>query len=53
MKRWPVIGAALALKPDVVEAHHNLATALVAQGKLDQALVHLQCALALNPNLAN
>ena len=43
---------ALALKPDAVEAHHDLGVALLAQGQFEQALAHFQQALTLDPNLA-
>jgi len=43
---------ALALKPDLVEAHTNLGNILQAQGKLDAAMACQQRALALKPDYA-
>ncbi len=43
---------ALALKPDYVDAHNNLGTALATQNKIDQAVAHYERALALKPDYA-
>ena len=55
-----LIGQALRLVPDFAEAHNNLAIALRAQGKLDEAIASCMAALSLRPdyfeahdNLAN
>jgi Tfp pilus assembly protein PilF/SAM-dependent methyltransferase len=42
---------AIALKPDLVGAHNNLANALVAHGRSEEALIHFQRALELDPDL--
>src|ERR1700679_557882 len=42
---------ALALKPDLVEAHHNLGLVLRAQGRLNEAAQAFRGALALRPSL--
>jgi len=43
---------ALALKPDMVEAHGNLGNVLSQQGKLEEALLSYRRVLALSPKLA-
>ncbi len=40
------------LKPDLTEAHNNLATALYQQGAPAEAMAHYHRALALDPNFA-
>jgi tetratricopeptide (TPR) repeat protein len=47
------IGAALALKADAAPFHCNLATALQAVGRADEALAHYRRAVALDPNYAD
>lgn len=42
---------ALALEPDLVQAHHNLGLALRALGRLDEAAASFAQALALRPSL--
>jgi len=37
------------LRPDYAEVHEDLGTASVAQGKLDEAIMYYQWALALRP----
>jgi tetratricopeptide (TPR) repeat protein len=44
--------AALAAKPDYVEARNNLAAALGAQGKIAEAIEHLRQVLAVRPDHA-
>jgi predicted TPR repeat methyltransferase len=44
-----LIGRALALKPDYVEAHYNLGRALTMQGKLTEAMAHFERAVTLKP----
>ena len=44
--------AALALRPDFVEAHNNLANLLKDEGRLDEAVGHYEAALALRPEMA-
>jgi Flp pilus assembly protein TadD len=46
----PHISAAVKLNPNNVEARFNLAVALAAQGKLDDAIRQLQTAVELAPN---
>ena len=41
----------LALKPDLVEAHHNLGLVLRALGQLDAAAASFEAAIALRPSL--
>ena len=43
--------AAVKFRPDFVEAHYNLAEALVSQGRLDEAAGHYAEALRLDPDL--
>lgn len=40
---------ALAIQPDLADAHNNLATALAVEGKLDEARQHFERALQINP----
>lgn len=42
--------AALALRPDHVEAHRNLGIILAARGRSDEAMAHFQRALTIRPN---
>jgi protein O-GlcNAc transferase len=44
--------AALQLKPDFVEAHHNLGSALIQQGQLDEGIEQFNEAIRINPNSA-
>ena len=41
---------AIALDPDLVDAHYNLGYAYVEQGAYDQAIPHLKRAIAIAPN---
>ena len=41
---------ALEIKPDHVEAHHNLALALVGRGQVDEAIEHYRKALDIKPD---
>ena len=41
---------AIALQPDLLEAHYNLGLALQEQGKLEEAIICYQRTLELNPN---
>jgi len=41
---------ALALKPDFVEAHNNLANALLRRGRAQEALAHYQRSLEIQPD---
>ena len=41
---------AIAMKPDLVDAHHNLGVALQEQGELEEAIASSQKALELNPS---
>ena len=43
---------ALALNPDMFEAHNSLAVVFARRGKIDQAVEHYQAALRLKPDLA-
>src|SRR5262249_24380449 len=43
---------AIRLKPDYVEAHNNLGLALMATGRLDEAIVELSAATRLQPREA-
>jgi len=45
-----LVREALRLKPDYVEAHYNLARAMQALGRLDQAAMHYGKVLEANPN---
>lgn len=47
-----LIGRAIELMPDFVEAHNNLGNALKAQGKLDQSVASYQKAISLKPGFA-
>ena len=44
--------AALAADPSLAEAHYHLGTLLVGQGKVPEAIEHLETYLASNPNNA-
>ncbi len=44
---------ALALNPDLADAHNNLGIALAAQGRADAAVAHYERAIALNPSDAS
>ncbi|MGZ8310249.1 MAG: tetratricopeptide repeat protein [Rhodoplanes sp.] len=46
-----VFRRALALVPDLAEAHNGLGSVLLMQGKRDEAAIHLERALALAPEL--
>ena len=39
----------MALRPDYAEAHYNLARILVEKGEFEEAIVHYEKALAVNP----
>jgi tetratricopeptide (TPR) repeat protein len=43
---------AIRLKPDYAEAHLNLGVALAKQQKYDEAIVHFEAALRIDPNYA-
>jgi protein O-GlcNAc transferase len=43
---------ALALEPDFAEAHSNLGSAFIRQGRLDEAMARFERALALKPDIA-
>lgn len=47
-----VLTKAVALAPDLPEAHHNIALALAKLGRPEEAISHLKIALELNPNLS-
>lgn len=53
---WPAaiefFRAALAVKEDFSDAHHNLADALVEVGQVDQAIVHYRRAIEINQNFS-
>jgi tetratricopeptide (TPR) repeat protein len=42
---------ALKIRPEYAQAHYNLAIALIAQDKSEEALAHLTTALTLEPSL--
>jgi tetratricopeptide (TPR) repeat protein len=44
---------ALAIKPDYADAHINLGSAFLQQGRLDEAVAHYQKALAIKPDEAD
>ena len=44
-----LIRKAISLKPDYIEAHFNLAIALMAQGKRDEAIARYRQVIALMP----
>ena len=49
---WHGFEQALALAPDLAEAHNNLGNVLKDQGKLDEAAAQFEQAVALKPDLA-
>lgn len=44
-----LVQKALAIKPDYVEAHYNIATALQGLGRFEEAVTHYQRVLAIDP----
>jgi Tfp pilus assembly protein PilF len=42
--------AAVRLRPDYVDAHKNLSTILMSEGKADEAIAHLEIAHRLRPD---
>ncbi|MHC4767379.1 MAG: tetratricopeptide repeat protein, partial [Planctomycetota bacterium] len=44
---------ALELDPRLARAHANLGSALLTQGRPDEAMIHLRSAARLNPALAD
>ena len=51
-RRWSSFARRLEIKPDFAEAHYNLGLALVACGRLDEAIVHFRKALEIKPDYA-
>ena len=47
-----LIGKALSIRPDYVEAHNNLGNTLKKQGRLDDAVVSYKKALSIKPDYA-
>ncbi len=43
----------LEIKPDYAEAHYNLATVLLQQGRIDEAIAHFQKAVEIKPDHAS
>jgi len=43
---------AIKLKPDYADAHNNLGVALVAEGKIEEAISHYKMAIKIKPDFA-